>query len=74
MMELILKRIYQCFGESRFILIRSWMPKAQWFPESMKLSTQPPLRIPSNWTTVTDMAESRQVPITPTGGKIMFTA
>ena len=74
MMELILNRIYQYSTESRFIVICPWKPKAQWFPELMKLSTHPPLRIPSSWTTVQDMAESGHVPGSPTGDKIKLTA
>ena len=33
MMELILNRIYQCLGESRFIVICPWKLRALWFPK-----------------------------------------
>ena len=39
----------------------------------MKLSIQPPLRIPSSLSTVTDLAESGQIRHMPTGSKIKFT-
>ena len=35
----------------------------------MKLAIQQPLRIPSSWTTVKDLAESGMVPSTPTAGQ-----
>ena len=57
MMELILNRIYQCSGNSRFIVIYPWKPRALWFPKLMKLAIQQPIRIPSSLSTVTDLAD-----------------
>ena len=74
MVELIFNRIYHCSRESRFIVIYTWKLRALWFPKLIKLSIQHPLRILSTWSTVTDLAESGQVPSSPTGGKIPFTS
>ena len=74
MMELILNRIYQCRRENRFIVISPWKVKAQWFPKAVKLSLQPPFRLPLSWETVKDLVESGCLPTTPAGNKIKFVA
>ena len=37
-------------------------PRALWFPKLIKLAIQQPIRIPSSWATVTDLAASGMVP------------
>ena len=74
MVELILNRIFQCFGDSRFIVITPWKPKAQWFSKAVNLAVQDPVRLPVTRQTVVDMAESGCVPTNPSGGMIRFVA
>ena len=74
MVELILNRIFQCSGNSRFIVITPWKPKAQWFSKAVKLAVQDPVRLPVTRQTVVDMAESGCVPTNPSGGMIRFVA
>ena len=74
MVELILNRIFQCSGNTRFIVITPWKPKAQWFSKAVKLAVQDPVRLPVTRQTVVDMAESGCVPTNPSGGMIRFVA
>ena len=74
MVELILNRIFQCSGDSRFIVITPWKPKAQWFSKAVMLAVQDPVRLPVSEQTVVDMAESGCIPTNPAGGKIRFVA
>lgn len=74
MVELILNRIFQCSGGSRFIVITPWKPKAQWFSKAVSLALQVPVRLPVAEQTVVDMAESGCIPTNTAGGKIRFVA
>ena len=72
MIELVLNRIFQCNHLTQFLLVTPWKPRSTWFPKTLLLSQEDPLRLPVSLQSVQDLAQSTCYPRTPSGKAMRF--